>query len=131
MPSRLMHTMLNVADMDRALAFYCGLLGMTVLADRSGQRPGRRNLFIGYGPEASTTLLELCSEADHATYPHGEAFGHIAIAVEDVGRLCAELDAAGVAIVRAVKPALSGARIAIVRDPDGYLVELIQPAVSP
>jgi lactoylglutathione lyase len=123
-----MHTMLNVADMDRALAFYCGLLGMTVQADRSGQQPGRRNLFLGFGPEESTTLIELCSEAGRHSYAKGEAFGHIAIAVDDVRQVCAGLAGAGVEIVREAKAALSGAQIAMVRDPDGYLLELIQPA---
>jgi lactoylglutathione lyase len=120
--------MLNVADMDRALGFYCGLLGMRVQADRSGQRPGRRNLFLGYGPEQETTLLELCSEAGRTAYDKGEGFGHVAIAVDDVAAVCRELAAAGVAVEREAKRALSGALIALVRDPDGYLVELIQPA---
>src|SRR5262245_48507769 len=119
LPSRLMHTMLNVADVDRALAFYCGLLGMTVQADRSGQQPGRRNLFIGYGPESSTTLLELCSDQGHGPYDKGEAFGHLAIAVDDVGATCAKLAEAGTEIVRPAKRAMSGAQIAFVRDPDG------------
>lgn len=130
MPPRLMHTMLNVADMDRALAFYCGLLGMTVQADRSGQRPGRRNLFIGYGPEGATTLLELCSQADRNDYTKGDAFGHIAIAVDDVAQTCANLAEAGVEIVYPAKRAMSGAQIAMVRDPDGNLLEIIQPAAG-
>jgi lactoylglutathione lyase len=123
-----MHTSLNVADMDRALAFYCGLLGMTVQADRSGQRPGRRNLFIGYGPEREHALLELCSEADRLTYDKGDGFAHIALAVDDVQQMCARLAARGVTIERAPKQAMSGAQIAMIRDPEGYLIELIQSA---
>ena len=126
--ARLMHTSLNVADMDRALAFYCGPLGMTVQADRSGQRPGRRNLFLGYGPESAQTLLELCSDDGHGPYDKGEGFAHIAFGVDDVQQLCLTLAAAGVAIERAPKRAMSGALIAMIRDPDGYLIELIQPA---
>ena len=128
MRGRLMHLCLNVADMDRAVAFYCGLLGMTVQADRSGQRPGRRNLFLGYGPEAETSLLELCSEADGRSYDKGNAYEHLAIAVDDVVKVCADLAAAGIEIVRPAKTAMSGAQIAMARDPDGYLLELIQPA---
>ena len=119
---------LNVTDMDRAVAFYCGLLGMTVQADRSGQRPGRRNLFLGYGPEAEASLLELCSEADGRRYDKGNAYQHLAIAVDDVVKVCANLAAADIEIVRPAKTAMSGAQIAMVRDPDGYLLELIQPA---
>jgi lactoylglutathione lyase len=129
MARRLMHTLLRVRDMERTLAYYCGALGMTVQVDRAGPAPGRRNVFAGYGPYDTTPQMEFVDEGDERTYALGDAYGHVAIQVEDVAGLCEALVAAGYAAPHVgPKTVPSGSRIALVRDPDGYEIELIQPA---
>lgn len=123
--ARLMHTMLRVADMERTLSFYCGLLGMSVQMSREDAN-GYRNVFVGYGPADSTTLLEFASLPGTTHYEKGTAYDHIALEVADVTAACDYLSRAGVKIVRGVKGAASGALIAIIEDPDGYRIELIQ-----
>ena len=93
--SRLMHVMLHVADVDATLAFYRAL-GMRVQVDRSDAASGRRNLFLGYGPEASQTLIEIASPSNAAQ----PGFGHIALQAPDVIGLCTRLAALGIAIER-------------------------------
>lgn len=117
--ARLMHTMLRVADMERTLAFYCGIFGLPVHMDRT-DADGYRNVFIGPG-------LEFGCRPGVTPEPRSTGFDHIAFEVADVTAACAELHAAGVKIVRDIKLAASGARIAIIEDPDGYRVELIEP----
>ena len=48
---RYMHTMIRVIDLDKSIAFYTELLGMTLL--RRDDYPGGKftNAFVGYGPE--------------------------------------------------------------------------------
>jgi len=121
-----MHTMLRVADMERTLAFYCGLLGMSVQMNRE-EPNGYRNVFVGYGPASSTALLEFASLPGTTHYEKGTAYDHIALEVADVNAACSYLSAAGVKIVREVKTAASGALIAIIEDPDGFRIELVQP----
>ena len=123
--ARLMHAMLRVADMDRTLAFYCGALGMSVQMSRTDAN-GYRNVFVGYGPAASTTLLEFGCTPGVASYEKGTAFDHVAFEVGDLAAACAGLRAKGVKIIRDIKTAQSGALIAIIEDPDGYRIELVQ-----
>jgi lactoylglutathione lyase len=128
--ARLLHTMIYVSDVDRALAFYCGRLGMSVQADRSAA-PGRRSVFIGYGPERETNLLEICTDPDPDIQDRAKAFGHLAVQVADVAQACETLARAGVPVTREARKAQSGALIAFIEDPDGYRIELIQPAPDP
>lgn len=132
-PARLLHTMLRVRNLDRALDFYCTVLGMREVR-RETFPEGRFTLaFVGYGEEADSTVIELTHNWDENTYTHGTGFGHIAIEVPDVERACSELERAGVSVIRpagpmAYKPAETGQQemIAFIADPDGYRIELIE-----
>lgn len=125
-PGRFLHVMLHVADVDATLAFYAQL-GLQVQVDRSDPASGRRNLFLGFGPEAEATLIEISSPCPDPA----PGFGHIALAVADVDAICATLAAAGIAITREPRRLASGTITAFVADPDGHAVELIQrPAIE-
>ena len=121
-----MHTMLRVVDMDRTLAFYCGHLGMTIAIDRRDP-DGYRNVFVGCGVATGGPVLEFGARPGLMPNTGSEGFDHIALETTDVQDLCERLRAAGVVIQRDVKRAQSGALIAIIEDPDGYRIELIQP----
>ncbi len=65
---RLLHTMLRVRDLGRALAFYEGKLGMRVVRRRDFSE-GRFTLaFLGYVDEGSGTVLELTHNWDGRDY---------------------------------------------------------------
>jgi lactoylglutathione lyase len=120
--------MLRVHDLDRAVAFYAGRLGMTVLR-RQDFKEGRFTLaFLGYGPESETSVIELTHNWDDRDYTLGDAFGHLAVEVDDVHRAVEHLAQAGVPVSRAPGPLKGDTSqiIAFVKDPDGYAVELIQ-----
>ncbi|MBX9914111.1 MAG: VOC family protein, partial [Pseudomonadaceae bacterium] len=103
-PYKLLHSMLRVADLERSLGFYCGLLGMR-LVRREDYPAGRFTLaFVGYGEGSERALIELTYNWDQAAYTHGTAFGHIALAVADVVASCRVLAAAGVTVLRAPGP---------------------------
>lgn len=131
-PTRLLHTMLRVSDLEASIEFYCGLLGMTEFR-REIYETGRYTLsFIGYGDEAQDTVLELTYNHDDREYEHGTHFGHIALEVRDIDATVAHLAGNGTTIVRQPGPMTdadqNGKRdiIAFVEDPDGYRVELIE-----
>ena len=123
----MLHTMLLVGNLERSLAFYTEVLGMTLLRKRDYEE-GRFTLaFVGYGEESDTTVLELTHNWDTDSYELGNAYGHIAIAVEDAYQACAEIKSRGGNVVREAGPMKGGVTvIAFVEDPDGYKVELIQ-----
>lgn len=123
---RLLHTMLRVGDLQASIAFYTDVLGMTLL--RQHDYPdGRFTLaFLGYGSEKENTVLELTHNWDTASYDLGNAYGHIAIAVDDVYAACEKIRANGGKVVREPGPMKHGTTIlAFVEDPDGYKIELL------
>ncbi len=124
---RLLHTMIRVGDLERSLAFYCELLGMKLLR-RKDYPGGRFTLaFVGYGDEASDTVIELTHNWDTDGYELGDGFGHLALGVGDIYATCDSLRAKGVPIMREPGPMKHGSTvIAFIGDPDGYKIELIE-----
>jgi lactoylglutathione lyase len=125
---RVIHTMLHVADLERSLDFYTRVLGMQEL--RRGRDPvgGRSNAFVGYGPEEDTAVIELTAYDGRTTYEKGSAFGHLALGFADVREACAAIAARGGRVTRDPVVIASGKTIAFLEDPDGYEIELVQPA---
>ncbi len=124
---RILHTMLRVGDMQRSIDFYTKVMGMHVL--RTTDRPEQKYslAFVGYGPESEQAVLELTHNHGVDKYDLGDAYGHIAIAVEDAYAACEKIKAAGGNITREAGPVKGGTTvIAFVTDPDGYKIELIQ-----
>ena len=124
---RLLHTMLRVGDLDKSLDFYTRVLGMTLLR-RTDYPEGKFTLaFVGYGPESEQAVIELTYNWGVDTYDLGNAYGHIALEVEDAYAACDKIRSAGGKVVREAGPMKHGATvIAFVDDPDGYKIELIQ-----
>ena len=124
---RILHTMLRVGDLDRAIAFYTDVLGMKVL--RTTDRPEQkyRLAFVGYGDESSNAVLELTYNYGVGSYDLGAGYGHVAIEVPDAAAACAAVRAKGGNVTRDAGPVKGGTTvIAFVQDPDGYKVELIE-----
>jgi lactoylglutathione lyase len=124
---RILHTMIRVGDLDRSMAFYTGVLGMKELR-RKDYPDGRFTLaFVGYGSEDETAVLELTHNWDTKSYDLGNAYGHVAIAVPDAYKACAEVKKLGGKVTREPGPMkFGGSVIAFVEDPDGYKIEFIQ-----
>tara|TARA_R110002111_G_scaffold38055_7_gene72698 strand:+ start:228 stop:593 length:366 start_codon:yes stop_codon:yes gene_type:complete len=119
--------MLRVGDLTKSLAFYTDVLGMSLL--RQEDYPdGKFSLaFVGYGEEASNTVLELTHNWETSHYELGNGYGHIALAVDDVAAACEKIRQRGGKVVREAGPMMHGTVIiAFVEDPDGYKIELIE-----
>ncbi len=124
---RLLHTMLRVGDLDKSLDFYSRVLGMTLLR-RNDYPEGKFTLaFVGYGAESEQAVIELTYNWGVDQYELGNAFGHIALEVDDAYAACDKIRTAGGKVVRDAGPMKHGNTvIAFVEDPDGYKIELIQ-----
>lgn len=123
---RILHTMLRVSDLQKSISFYTELLGMRLLR-RKDYPDGRFTLaFIGYGDESENTVLELTHNWDTNSYDLGNAYGHIAIEVDDVYAACDVIKTKGGQVVREAGPMKHGTSVlAFVKDPDGYMIELL------
>jgi lactoylglutathione lyase len=124
---RILHTMLRVGDLDRSIGFYTEVLGMKLLS-RKDYPDGKFTLaFLGYGRNPEHAEIELTYNWGVDKYELGTAYGHIALGVDDIYKVCDQIRAAGGKITREPGPMKHGTTvIAFVQDPDGYKVELIE-----
>jgi lactoylglutathione lyase len=124
---RLLHTMLRVGNLQRAIDFYTQAMGMQLL--RTTDRPDQKYslAFVGYGNNPEHAEIELTYNYGVDSYELGTAYGHIALGVPDVYAACAIIKAKGGNITREPGPVKGGNTvIAFVTDPDGYKIELIE-----
>jgi len=124
---RILHTMLRVGDLERSLRFYTEVLGMKLLR-RNDFPEGRFTLaFVGFGAESDAAVIELTHNWGVEKYDLGNAYGHIAIQVEDAHKACDEVKKLGGKVTREAGPMKHGTTVlAFVEDPDGYKIEFIQ-----
>lgn len=144
----LTHTMLRIKEPERALRFYCDVLGFRLITqldfaearfslyflqprghtdhadgsvEQSFGRAGLLELTHNWGSEDSDTEM-------HSGNSDPKGFGHICIAVPDIEAACARFDAMG---VRFQKRLGEGGmkEIAFILDPDGYWIEVVQPSL--
>ncbi len=128
---RFLHTMLRVTHLGRSLAFYCDILGMSLLRQKDYPDGKFTLAFVGYGDESDQTVLELTHNWGVDNYELGNAYGHIALGVNDIYAACQDISTKGGKVTRAPGPMKHGSTIiAFVEDPDGYKWELIQTSAS-
>ncbi len=124
---RILHSMIRVNDLVESINFYKNLFGMKVLRQKDYPEGKFSLAFMGYGDEKTNTVIELTHNWDTNNYNHGNAFGHIAIEVNDVYKACEEIKNKGGNVVRAAGPMMkSKLLLAFIEDPNGYKIELIQ-----
>jgi len=123
---RILHTMLRVTDLEKSIRFYTTVLGMKLLRQKDYPDGKFTLAFVGYGNEADESVIELTHNWETKNYDKGNAYGHIAIEVEDVYKACDAMKKTGGKIIRDAGPMNAGKTIiAFIEDPDGYEIELI------
>ncbi|NKI73797.1 lactoylglutathione lyase [Dickeya sp. CFBP 2040] len=124
---RLLHTMLRVGNLQRAINFYTTVLGMRLLRTSDNPEYKYSLAFVGYTEESDGAVIELTYNWGVDSYEMGTAFGHIALGVDDVAGACERIRQAGGKVTREAGPVKGGTTvIAFVEDPDGYKIELIE-----
>ena len=126
-PRRLRHTALRVRDLEASIDFYSRLLGMKVTRRRDSVQHNHLAAYVAYGDEADHHALELVQDKDPpAKLVLGNLYWHINFSVPDLLELCVKLTSEGFTFSQPPTPMSMDDRyrIAFVRDPDGYEVEL-------
>jgi lactoylglutathione lyase len=118
--------MYRITDPEKSRSFY-EALGFEFSRDMDIVRDGEveaTNYFFSMGDNDS--VLELTFNHDGRTYDMGDAYGHIAIAVDDLDDTLSRLQEQGIKPEREpYRVREGGSRLCFVRDPDGYRIELI------
>ena len=121
-----LHTMVRITDPEKSRAFY-EALGFEFSRDMDIVRNGEleaTNYFFSMG--GNENVLELTFNHDGRTYDMGDAYGHIAIAADDLDESLSRLKEQGIEPEREpYRVREGGSRLCFVRDPDGYRIELI------
>jgi len=121
---KILHTCLNVSNMDKSIEFYREHLGLTFVSRREVKQ---NNAEIAFMKDESGGAIELTHWRDKKTLTEGDNFDHIAFGVEQIESVVEKLRAKGVTI--AMEPySIQGStsKIAFIKDPDGNWLELIQ-----
>jgi lactoylglutathione lyase len=124
--AEFLHTMVRVTDPAKSRAFY-EALGFAFERDMDIVRNGEleaTNYFFSLGD--SKSVLELTYNHDGRAYELGTGYGHIALAVDDLGGSLGKLKEQGIEAEREpYRVREGGSLICFVQDPDGYRIELI------
>jgi lactoylglutathione lyase len=123
MDGTLDHVMMRVEDLEESLDWYTSNLDYV----EYGRREAETFTNVYLGPEDrhdAGAMLELTYNHDGRSYTMGDAWGHIAVRVDDLQAAYDSLMAGGVEDYR--DPESCGGRYAFVKDPDGHELELVQ-----
>jgi lactoylglutathione lyase len=124
--AKVIHSMIRVLDLEKSLAFYRDVLGLT-----ESHRLDFPDFALIYLRNAENDFeIELTLNKGRAeAYTHGTGYGHVGVVVDDVAARHKELTAAGYAPA-AVKEFRDGdrllARFFFFHDPDGYKIEVLE-----
>jgi lactoylglutathione lyase len=124
--SKLLHTRMRVNDLERSVKFYQDALGLE--ASRRFLSPRGAQLVFLKTPH-SDEEIELCQMPAGAESVRVQPdLMHLAFEVENLEAFAAELAKKGFALSDGPTKTGSGSVIAFIDAPEGYEVELIQPA---
>ena len=143
---RIHHTGLTVRDLDRSVAFYCNLLGCSVVMEQQ-KTGGYLAAIVGY-PGADVRMAHLKAHSgelvielfeyvspvaiDSQLEPAKVGNAHLCFLVSDLEAVYRRLEPAGVDFfsppVDIDTGANTGGKGLYLRDPDGIVLELFEPA---
>jgi lactoylglutathione lyase len=118
----LIHVCLNVADAEESIAFYeqFGFERSWSFTTPDGETENR------YVVADNGAELQLAETEGETEFEQGTAWDHVALGVDDVDATLDAIDHYGVVEEPSPQPA-AGAYTAFIEDPDGHVVELVEP----
>jgi lactoylglutathione lyase len=124
--AKIIHAMIRVLEEQRSLDFYKTALGLDI-ADRF---PFDGFTLVYLRNAENDVEIELTINHDRTDpYTHGDSYGHIAVAVDDLDSEHTRFEAAGLTpqpIKEFFREGALMARFFFVTDPDGYKIEMLQ-----
>jgi catechol 2,3-dioxygenase-like lactoylglutathione lyase family enzyme len=145
----VLHTGFTVSNIERSVEFYRDTLGMQLVHRQEGTAPylaavtGFPNVRLQIAflkvSNDNQHILELLQYVSHPAQPTDRATnrpgnGHLCLKVDDIHEWHRDLTARGVPLisepVRITAGINEGAYAIYLRDPDGFTIELYQPAAS-
>jgi lactoylglutathione lyase len=124
--AKLIHIMVRVLDEEKSIDFYDKAFGLKV-ADRF-DFPEFTLAYLR-NPEVDFEVELTVNKGRAEPYKHGDGYGHVAFAVEDIDGEHARFEALGLGpepIKEFYREGSLMARFFFLTDPDGYRIEMLQ-----
>jgi lactoylglutathione lyase len=125
MVKQLLHTRYRVSDLDKTVAFYRDVLGLEEVRRSTS---GRGSQLVFFKAPDSEELIEICKFDESGPVQVGPDLTHLAFSVDDMEAFAAHAAALGYPLSDGPHHTSSGSVIAFIDAPEGYEIELIQPA---
>src|SRR5436190_6501844 len=125
MVKKLLHTRYRVSDMDKTVAFYRDVLGLELVRSHTSPRGSQLVFFKAPGSEEE---IEICKFDGSGPVNVGSDITHLAFEVEDIEAFAKHSATKGYPLSDGPTKTSTGSVIAFVDAPEGYAIELIQPA---
>ena len=118
-----------VTDMERSLSFYRDLLGLPVIAEITTALIGKGRMVQLKHSESLIKLVQLdTSPTEQSSKGISQALGYryITLLISDIDTTMTRLTQANVTVTISITQLDNDAKIAMVEDPDGNIVEFVQ-----
>jgi lactoylglutathione lyase len=125
MVKKLLHTRYRVADLEKTVSFYKDILG---LEETRRFTSGRGSQLVFLKAPQSEELIEICKYDESGPVIVGPDLTHLAFEVDDLDAFAARAASKGCPLSDGPHRSSSGSVIAFIDAPEGYEIELIQPA---
>ena len=122
---KLLHTRYRVNDLERTVKFYREILGLEEV--RRHKSPRGSELAFLKAPESDETV-EICSFPSSGSVQVQADLTHLAFSVDSLEEFGRHLEAHGMKYSDGPTMRESGGGFAFIDAPEGYEIELIQPA---
>lgn len=125
---KLLHTMIRVKNIDESLKFYTELLNMKL--DHKKRLEDCWLYFLNDEEESTQLELTYNDETPKEGYNLGNGFEHLAFSVKSFDEFTEKMNSLGYKyLYEPFDLNGKGSKIAFVKDPDGYEIELIEKVV--
>lgn len=123
MIKRLLHTRLRVSNLEEAIRFFSGILGLKVI-DRKDSPRGSKLAFLAV--PGSLEEIELCEYPASGPVQVQEDLVHLAFEVYNLDAMLVYLHSKKIPVTDGPTVSSSGSRFAFIEAPDRYEIELIE-----
>ena len=127
MITKLLHTRYRVDDLEKTVAFYRDVLGLQEVNRFTSPRGSQ---LVFFKAPQSEELIEICKFDASGPVVVGPDLTHLAFEVADLDAFAQHAAALGYPLSDGPHRSSSGGAIAFIDAPEGYEIELIQPASS-
>lgn len=125
MLKRLLHTRYRVHDLEKTVAFYRDVLGLEQTRQHTS---GRGSQLVFFKAPQSEEEIEICKFDESGPVQVGPDLTHLAFEVDDLEAFAEQAAAKGYPLSDGPHVSSGGGKIAFIDAPEGYEIELIQPA---